>query len=162
MAMDRRLLTLSLICGLISPVACTCDQKGEGTAPSADAPSSSANAKGVNLTSIKQSCDYREAWKHKIRKACTSCVSLAKAPACGCKTDRKEYSGKCASFENKRLASKDTCEELWQCAFKCKPGDCDCEQSCLAPKPECAKLWLDVDLCVIDVCETYCDSDEKS
>jgi len=160
--MDRRLLTLSLICGLISPVACTCDQRGKDGAPSAEAPSPAANRKGVTLTSIEQTCDYRKAWKHNIRKACTTCISLAKAPACGCKTDRKAYSGKCASFENKRLAAKETCEESYQCSYKCKPGDCACEEKCFAGKTDCGKLALDVELCVIDVCESYCDSDEKS
>lgn len=162
--MDRRLLTLSLICGLISPVACTCGDKGGGVdgAPSAEAVSTTANAKGVPLTNTQQTCDYREAWQHRIRKKCTTCISLAKAPACGCKTDRKEYSGRCAGFENKRLAAKEQCEDTWQCSYKCKRGDCACTAKCFQAKPECEKLQLDVDLCVIETCESYCDGDGKS
>jgi len=159
--MDRRILTLSLICGLVSPVACTCD-KGGGESPSVEAPSPSVNSKGVTLANTEETCAYREAWKHKIRKKCTTCISLAKAPACGCNTDRKAYSGKCASFENKRLAAKEACEETWQCAYACKPGDCACASKCFQQKPECEKLQLEVDLCVVDVCEEYCDADEKS
>ncbi|MEM9875237.1 MAG: hypothetical protein AAF928_10110 [Myxococcota bacterium] len=158
---ERRLLALFIVAGGFAggPAACTCSGADGSSDPAA--PSPTTNAKGVTLTSVAETCAYKDAWKHKIRSRCTKCISLAKAPKCGCKKDEKAYSGMCASFQNKRLAAKETCDEAWQCSYKCKRGDCACTEACFAGKPECAQLELDVDLCLVDVCEPYCSGDDE-
>ncbi len=112
--------------------------------------------KAVPPSPVSASCEMRGTWKNSILRKCSQCISLARAPACGCKTDRKEYSGVCAGYQGQKLA-EDACEPVFQCAFKCKPTECDCLAACYEGKERCHDLDAALQSCLVVTCAPFCE-----
>jgi hypothetical protein len=129
---------------LVAPVACTCkSSEGNGGAASA------------GLPEIQKACEHRAAWQKRIYRDCTTCLSLAAAPKCGCRADRKEYSGLCADADKARRDDKE-CDGVWQCSYRCKPDDCGCLAKCYEGQERCGKLAAALDTCLVKTCDAIC------
>jgi hypothetical protein len=104
---------------------------------------------------VREACQRRAVWNNRILKKCTQCLSLSAAPACGCKTDRKEYSGLCSEQQQARI-DETACEPAYACTYKCDRNDCDCMARCYQSQERCEKLAAAVDSCVVEVCDPFC------
>jgi len=133
----------------VAPAACTCN--GSET----PAPDEAREASAPPPADMRKACEQRRDWSQRLRRKCTKCIALATAPRCGCKTDERAYSGLCASFQGKRL-SEDACKPVWQCAYKCKPTECDCVAACYEGKERCHGLALALDACLVKICDPFC------
>jgi hypothetical protein len=144
-----RLTFVAVLGALVGPVACTCSSSDDAPKPEA----STAAADGLH--DVRRACEHRAKWPLRLRRPCTQCVSLAAAPACGCKTDSKVYSALCAKEQRAKLDNK-ACEPVWQCTYKCKPTECDCIAACYEGKAACHKLASALDGCIAETCDNYC------
>jgi hypothetical protein len=132
-------------------VSCTC---GSDTAK--ETTSEATDDAGAKLSGIKAACEYKVAWPKRLDKMCVKCVSLARAPACACPKDLKDYSGRCARIQRAKLDAKDACEEVFACADKCKPTECDCKAKCFEGHDKCHEAYAAVEICLAEVCDPLC------
>lgn len=128
-----------------SVVVCACK--------SSDAPAPEPRAEASD--GVRRACEHQKAWPLRIHAVCTNCVSLAAAPKCECRTDRKEYSGLCSLQQQAKLDDK-PCDPVWQCTYKCKRTDCECIARCYEGKDHCHQLGAALESCVVKVCDPFC------
>jgi hypothetical protein len=115
---------------------------------------SSSGTRDAGKRDVREACARRVAWKNRLMKTCTQCMGLAAAPACGCKTDTKEYSGLCAAEQQAKIRASE-CTDAYACAVDCHT-DCECVSRCYEGQPKCYELASAVDGCLADVCDSFC------
>lgn len=145
--MRRGLPVATLLCLLVGPVF-SCKDKTE---VAKDQPGEAAQ----KVETAQEACAVRGKWEHQLHKKCTTCLSLAAAPACGCKTDEKEFSGHCAKEQSAKTRAKE-CKSVWECSYKCKKGDCACFDKCYEAEKACNDIVSALDACLVKVCDPYC------
>lgn len=138
---------------MFGAVACNCDKSTDAAKPEPSGVAASG------LTTVLAACQHRVAWERRLRKPCVKCMSLAAAPKCGCKNDTKPYSALCSAEQRAKLDAKASCDEVFECSYKCKRTDCACQAKCFEGQDKCHAVAVALDTCLIESCDTYCSAE---
>jgi hypothetical protein len=104
---------------------------------------------------VKQACEIRTQWTKLDDQTCIDCLSVSKAPQCGCPAFQQEYVAKCNAQSND-VGAEHTCDFVGDCTGKCARNDCACVDACYNDRPNCRPKAAALDGCTTDVCDKYC------
>jgi hypothetical protein len=103
---------------------------------------------------VRQACEIRTTWEHRIRTDCTRCLAMAAAPSCG-ECTLHEQVGRCSDPQKAKVAEP-ACKETDKCVRACERTDCECIDRCYAENERCERLAAAVDACTTHACDAYC------
>jgi hypothetical protein len=109
----------------------------------------------VGVNDVRKACDIRTTWVRRTTTECTECLAIASTPECDCPALQREYSGKCSTHRDAKLAEP-TCDGVDACANNCPPADCACVENCYAGKATCRERGSALDGCLAELCDKSC------
>ena len=137
--MIKNVLFLCVVSGLVVVAACKEDEPEPRN--------------GVN--SVRLACDIRTAWARSDDQECIDCLSISRAPKCGCPEFSQEYAGACGD-QGTAFGNERNCDLVGECTGKCPKTDCACLDACYNDRPACRPRAAALDGCTTDVCDKYC------